>query len=173
MRTSDVLADGFGRVQGVVRRVLDGITADELAGRVDAQANTVAWLVWHLTRIQDDHVADVARVDQVWTSGGWYDKFALPFGPSETGFAQDSDDVAELDGASAELLRGYHDAVHAQTLAFVRTVGDDDLDRVVDTSWDPPVTLGVRLVSVVSDDLQHAGQAAYVRGVLGRGRGST
>jgi hypothetical protein len=37
---------------------------------------------------------------------------------------------------------------------------------VVDASWDPPVTLGVRLVSVISDDLQHAGQAAYLRGMI-------
>ena len=170
MRTSDVLADGFGRVQGIVHRVLDGITADELAGRVDPQANTVAWLVWHLTRIQDDHVADVAGVEQVWTGAGWYDRFALPLGAGETGFGHDTDDVAALDGASAQLLRSYHDAVHAQTLAFVATVTDGDLDRVVDTSWDPPVTLGVRLVSVISDDLQHAGQASYVRGVLQRGR---
>jgi uncharacterized damage-inducible protein DinB len=170
MRTSDVLADGFGRVQGIVHRVLDGISADGLAGRVDPQANTVAWLVWHLTRIQDDHMADVAGVEQVWTAAGWYDRFALPFGAGETGFGHDADDVAALDGASAQLLRGYHDAVHAQTLDFVRTVTDDDLDRVVDTSWDPPVTLGVRLVSVISDDLQHAGQASYVRGVLERGR---
>src|SRR5690242_21579226 len=86
MQTSDVLADGFGRVQGIVHRVLDGITADGLAGRVEPQANTVAWLVWHLTRIQDDHLADVAGVEQVWTSGGWYERFGLPFDAEETGF---------------------------------------------------------------------------------------
>ena len=169
MQTSDVLADGFARVHGIVHRVLTGISADALAGRIDPGANTVAWLVWHLTRIQDDHVADVAGLPQVWTAAGWYDRFGLPFGPEETGFGQDSDDVAALDGTSAELLRGYHDAVHEQTLRFVAGVTDADLDRVVDSSWDPPVTLGVRLVSVVSDDLQHAGQASYVRGVLERG----
>ena len=102
-----------------MHRVLTGISADALAGRIDPGANTVAWLVWHLTRIQDDHVADVAGLPQVWTAAGWYDRFGLPFGPEETGFGQDSDDVAALDGTSAELLRGYHDAVHEQTLRFV------------------------------------------------------
>jgi len=168
MRSTDVLTDGFGRVHGIVHRDLDGIRPDELRYRADASANTIAWLVWHLTRIQDDHVAHVAGVEQVWTSGGWYERFALPFGPEQTGFGQDNDEVAAVQVESAELLLGYLDAVHAQTMAYVCTLADDDLDRVVDRSWDPPVTLGVRLVSVVSDDLQHAGQAAYVRGIAGR-----
>jgi uncharacterized damage-inducible protein DinB len=147
---------------------LDGITADELCYRADPSANTIAWLVWHLTRIQDDHVADVAGVEQVWTSAGWYERFDLPFGPEQTGFGQDADDVAAVRVETAEPLLGYLDAVHARTMAYVRTLTEGDLDRVVDTSWDPPVTLGVRLVSVVSDDLQHAGQAAFVRGIAGR-----
>ncbi len=70
--------------------------------------------------------------------------------------------------AGDELLRGYYDAVHGATLAFLRPLTDADLDRVVDTRWDPPVTLGVRLVSVTVDDLQHVGQAAYIRGILER-----
>ena len=52
------------------------------------------------------------------------------------------------------------------TVAYLATVAPEDLDRVVDERWDPPVTLGVRLVSVLSDDLQHAGQAAYARGLI-------
>ncbi|GAA0596477.1 hypothetical protein GCM10010394_27550 [Streptomyces crystallinus] len=70
--------------------------------------------------------------------------------------------------ASAEQLAGYHEAVHAQTAGYLAGLDGKALARVVDTSWDPPVTLAVRLVSVVSDSLQHAGQAAYVRGVLSR-----
>lgn len=45
-------------------------------------------------------------------------------------------------------------------------LGEEDLDRVVDENWDPPVTLGVRLISIADDDIQHAGQAAYLRGLL-------
>ena len=60
--------------------------------------------------------------------------------------------------------------MHAQTIALVSGVTDADLSRVVDEAWDPPVTLGVRLVSVISDGLQHAGQAAFIRGILRRER---
>lgn len=168
MTIADVLNDAFGRIRGVVHRGVDGLTPEQLAFRVDAEANSIAWLVWHLTRIQDDHVAGVAGLPQVWIEGGWADRFGLPFSPTEIGYGQSSDEVAAVRVESAELLTAYHDAVYEQTIRYVSTLTDDDLPRIVDRSWDPPVTLGVRLVSVISDDLQHAGQAAFVRGLIER-----
>jgi hypothetical protein len=168
MRTAQVLADGFGRVHDIVHRVVDGLTPQQLAERVDGTGNSIAWLVWHLARIQDDHVADAAGVEQVWIAGGWAERYALPFDVMATGYGQGQDEVSALTVGTGELLTGYFDAVHEQTLRYVHGLVDDDLDRVVDESWKPHVTLGVRLVSVISDDLQHAGQAAFVRGLLGR-----
>jgi uncharacterized damage-inducible protein DinB len=168
MDSHELLQDAFDRIRDQVRRVVDGASPDVLHARVDDEANSIAWLVWHLTRIQDDHVAGVAGTDQVWTSNGWADRFDLPFDATATGYGQSAEDVAALRVPSPDLLTGYHDAVHERTTAYLRTVTDGDLDRVVDDNWDPPVTLGVRLVSIVSDDLQHAGQAAYCRGILER-----
>lgn len=164
--TADLLTDAFTRVQQNVHQVLDGLGSSELAARVEPTANTIAWLVWHLTRVQDDHIADVVGGKQVWHEGGWVDRFALPFDPDATGYGQSAVDVGEVKPPSADLLLGYYDAVHERTIAYVSTLGDRDLERVVDQNWDPPVTLGTRLISVISDDLQHAGQAAYVRGLL-------
>ena len=70
--------------------------------------------------------------------------------------------------AGAELLGGYHDAVFESTARYVSGLSEQALDRVVDRRFDPPVTLGARLVSVVSDDLQHVGQAALLRGIVDR-----
>jgi len=165
--SSGILIDGFDRIAQSVHRVLDGLDPDAGMFRIDEQANSIAWLVWHLTRVQDDHVADAAQSDQVWTTGGWFERFDLPFEPSATGYGQGSDDVAAM-RVPAELLAGYHDAVHERTVEYLRTLSAADLDRVVDTRWDPPVTLAVRLVSVISDDLQHVGQAAFVRGIAAR-----
>jgi hypothetical protein len=165
MNVADLLADGFDRVQGLVHRVVDDLDDDQLAHRIDGTANSIAWLIWHLSRIQDDHVADAAGHEQVWTAAGWHERSGLPFDASATGYGQSSDEVAAV-RVSAELLTGYYDAVHDRTLGYVRGLSADDLDRVVDEKWDPPVTLGVRLVSVISDDLQHAGQASFVRGLL-------
>ncbi len=166
MSVADVFADAFGRVRDSVHSTVDGLTQDQLAYRVDPEANSIAWLVWHLTRIQDDHVAGVAEHEQAWTADGWLERYGLPFAASDVGYGHDADEVAELAGASAKLLTGYYEAVHERTLRYVRGLTDADLDRIVDEGWDPPVTLGVRLVSVVNDDMQHVGQAAFVRGVV-------
>jgi len=168
MTSAELLVDAVGRIREVVHRVVDGLTPEQLAFRIDPEANSVAWLVWHLTRIQDDHVAAAFQAEQVWTSQGWMERFGLPFDPRDTGYGHQADDVAAVQVDSVELLVGYHDAVHQQTTRYVGQLTDGDLGRIVDRSWDPPVTLGVRLVSVISDDLQHAGQAAMVRGILQR-----
>lgn len=165
--TAELLVDAYGRIEGTVHVVLDRIDPDVLTYRPDPSANTVAWLVWHLTRVQDDHIAGVAGHEQVWTEQGWARRFDLPFDDTAIGYGQDAEEVGRV-RSSVELLGGYFDAVHARTVAYLGTVTDADLDRVVDADWDPPVTLAVRLVSVLNDDLQHAGQAAYLRGVAER-----
>ena len=168
MDTRALLIEAFGRIQPLVESVVDGLDADRLAARPDAEANSIAWLVWHLTRIQDDHVADLAGTGQVWTAGGWEARFGLPFDKRATGYGHTSEEVAAVRPESSDLLTGYHAEVAAATRTFLDQLSDDDLDRVVDEAWDPPVTLGVRLVSVIGDDLAHVGQAAYVRGLVQR-----
>ena len=170
MRGTDLLVDAFGRIKETVHRSVRGLSADELALRVDEGANSIAWLIWHLTRIQDDHIADAAGTSQIWSDDGWDRRFGLPFPAEDTGYGHDGDEVAAVRVPSADLLTGYHDAVHDQTVLYLARLSDDDLDQVIDWSWNPPVTLGVRLVSVVNDDMQHAGQAAYVRGLALRRR---
>jgi uncharacterized damage-inducible protein DinB len=172
MTSAELLVDAFGRIREVIHRVVDGLTSDQLAFRLDPEANSIAWLVWHLTRIQDDHLANAAGAEQVWTAQGWVERFGLPFDPRDTGYGHRSEEVADVQVGSWELLTGYHDAVHQQTIRYVERLEDADLDRIVDRSWDPPVSLGARLVSVIADDLQHAGQAAFVRGILQRGQAS-
>jgi uncharacterized damage-inducible protein DinB len=170
MLAAEVLGDAFGRVREVVRSVLDGLAPEDLVRRPAEGTNPIGWLVWHLTRVQDDHLADAFGGEQVWTSQGWAQRLGLDLDPSDTGYGHTDEQVAAVQ-LSGEQLLAYVEAVHAQTAEYLSTVTDPDLDRVVDTSYDPPVTLGVRLVSVISDDLQHAGQAAYVRGLLAAGEG--
>ncbi len=167
MTSAELLADSFGRIREAVHGAVDGLTPDELSVRLEGRANSIAWLVWHLARIQDDHVAAAAGTEQVWTSAGWVERFALPFDASDTGYGHGTAEVEAVTG-DAGMLLAYLDAVHEATLSFVGSLTDADLGRVVDERFDPPVTLGVRLVSVIADDLQHAGQAAYARGLIER-----
>lgn len=178
MTGSALLTDSFARVQGLVSAVVDGLSPHQLTHRVDHGANTIAWLVWHLARVEDDHVAAAAEVlgrpgvaRQVWASEGFARRFDLPFDDTATGYGHTSEEVGEVTVDSAALLSDYYDAVHAATLAFVAGLSDADLDTVVDERWDPPVTLGARLVSVIGDTTQHAGQAAFIRGVVERSHG--
>ncbi|MEV4147804.1 DUF664 domain-containing protein [Amycolatopsis sp. NPDC049691] len=168
MNVADLLVDGFGRVRGTVHAAVKGLTAEQLRTRLDDEANSIAWLVWHLTRVQDDHVADVAGVEQVWTGQDWLSRFGLPFPAGDTGYGHRPADVEAVRVDDPGLLTGYYDAVHEQTVRFVENLDDQALDRIVDEAWDPPVSLGVRLISVLDDDIQHAGQAMFVRGVLDR-----
>lgn len=166
MTPTDLLTEALERVRESVHAVLDGLGPDDLVHRPTPDANPIGWLVWHLTRVQDDHVADVAGTEQVWVAGRFADRFDLPYATEEHGWGQSSEQVGRF-RAEADLLAEYYDATHRRTLEYLAGLGPDDLDRVVDERWDPPVTLGVRLVSVVNDDTQHVGQAAYVKGLLG------
>lgn len=169
MSSAELLTDAFGRIRETVRAVVPGLEPAQLARRLDPDANPVSWLVWHLTRVQDDHVAAAFGVPQVWEAGGWAARFGLPGDSVEIGYGQTSAEVAEVAAKlskAGDLLVEYHEATYDQTVKQVSSLKDADLSRVVDQSWTPPVTLGVRLVSVINDDMQHAGQAAFVRGIL-------
>jgi hypothetical protein len=165
MTSTELLVDAFERIRDAVHPAVNGLSRDELAFRPEDNSNSIAWLVWHLTRIQDDHVAGLDGREQVWTANGWAERFALSLDLSDTGYGHGPEHVAMVTADDLSLL-GYFEDVHDKTLDFVRTLADEDLSRVVDRSWDPPVTMRVRLMSVIADDLQHAGQAAYVRGIL-------
>ena len=160
-----LLVDAFGRVRGLVVNLTDGLTDEMATYRPDPGANSISWLIWHLSRIQDDHVADLAHVEQIWPE--WRERFGLPFGKWATGYGQGPREVAEV-RVGGDLLGEYHRAVHELTMRYVDGITSAELDRIVDTRWDPPVTAAVRLVSVIGDTMQHLGQAAYVRGLAMR-----
>ena len=165
MTPAELITDAFERILETATSAVDGLSDEQLTARPAPDANSIAWLVWHLARVQDDHVADVAGTEQVWSAQDFDSRFDLPFDSSATGYGMSSEEVGHV-RASAELLADYLRAVHEATAAYVAGLGPDDLDRVVDERWNPPVTLGARLVSVVNDDAQHAGQASYVRGLV-------
>jgi uncharacterized damage-inducible protein DinB len=169
--SADLLIDAYGRVRDLVHGAVDGLGPEELATRLDEGANSIAWLVWHLARVEDDHVADVAGTEQAWTAAGWHEAFGLPFAPAATGYGHSPEEVAAVRDLTGDTLSGYYDAVSERSAAYLSGLSDADFARVLDASWTPHVTLGVRLVSVVNDTTQHAGQAAFIRGVLLRRRG--
>ena len=165
MDVSGYLVELYGRLPDLVRHAVDGLDEEDLATPVQPGANTIAWLVWHLTRVQDHHVAELLDVPQRYLDDGWYERFGRGPDPQDHGYGHSEADVLSVRGTAADLV-AYYDAVHDRTIGFLAGLQPTDLDTVVDESWDPPVTMGVRLASLVSDCLQHAGQAAYASGLL-------
>jgi uncharacterized damage-inducible protein DinB len=169
MDVSDLLIELFDRIPDEIDVSVDGIDPALLVQRPEPGANTIAWLVWHLTRVQDHHVSELLDQEQVWVTGDWAERFGVEADPDNTGYGHNADDVARIRPDAADTLVGYYTAVAARTRSLLETTTAADLDRVVDERWDPPVTLGVRLISIADDDIQHAGQAAYARGLLESG----
>ncbi|GAA4590754.1 DinB family protein [Actinoplanes octamycinicus] len=161
-----MLTEAYGRLPDLVATAIDGLTPEQLRWTPQPGANSIGWLVWHLTRVQDHHLAELLDTEQVYLTGDWAARFGRKPDPSDTGYGHTAADVAAVVPESAQALTDYYQAVHDRTVDYLATLTDADLDRVVDRRWDPPVTLGVRLVSVYDDDAQHAGQAAYLRGLL-------
>jgi uncharacterized damage-inducible protein DinB len=166
MDAKDILIDGFERLPANVHGVVRGLSPEQLRWAPAEGANPIGWLIWHLTRVQDGHLSELLDEEQVYVTGAWAARFGLRADPDDTGYGHSSAQVATLRPESARALEDYYHAVHERTMRYVRGLAASDLDRVVDEAWDPPVTLGVRLVSVIDDDAQHVGQAAYVRGIL-------
>lgn len=161
-----MLLELYGRIPPLVRDVVEGLRAEKLVERPGPEANTIGWLCWHLTRVQDHHVAELMESEQVWTVGDWASRFGLEPDPSNTGYGHSPAEVGRVRPDGDDAIVGYLDAVQSRTVTFLEGLGDDDLDRIVDRRWDPPVTMGVRLVSIADDSLQHVGQAAYLKGLL-------
>lgn len=165
MDVAALLLELYGRIPPLIREAVAGLDADDLARPPAESANPIGWLGWHTARVQDHQIAELTGAEQVWVEDGWAARFGLDPDPSNSGYGHGPDDVRAVRPDSPEAVTDYLDAVAARIRPYLAGIGPDDLDRVVDERWDPPVTLGVRLVSVADDCLQHAGQAAYVRGL--------
>lgn len=168
MQSAHVLLEIFERIRSSVHAVVEDLDTEALTWQPDPEANTIGWLTWHLARVQDDHIADVAGREQVWDHGNWSERFSLPPGAPDMGFGHSPEQVAGVRPDGPAAIIEYLDTVTDQTRAYLEGLSDSDLDAVIDESWDPPVTLGVRLVSVIGDGLKHVGQAEYVKGLYER-----
>jgi hypothetical protein len=168
MEANEVLIESFSRVSEHVHGVLAGIDDEWLTRTPVAGVNPIGWLIWHIARGQDVQIAMLVDGEQEWVKGNWAPRFGLEPDPWNMGYGHTPEQVASVRPESVEVLLDYYDAAWARTRTVLEDATTADLDRVVDENWDPPVTMGVRLVSIVDDDVQHAGQAWYLRGLFER-----
>ncbi|WBB53719.1 alpha/beta fold hydrolase [Verrucosispora sp. WMMD573] len=165
MPVRDVLTEAYGRVHRLVHDALASLRPGTFVHQIEPGTNSIAWLVWHLTRIQDHHIADIMGEPELWADPQWATRTGVERDVSTRGQGDGPDEIAALAKADSDGVSAYHDAVMARTFGYLSGVTEAELARIIDTSYTPPVSVGVRLVSVLSDNLQHAGQALFVRGM--------
>ncbi len=171
MEGPELIADALGRIRDGLQRTLEGLTPEEVAQQPRPDCNSIGWLAWHLTRVQDHHISELMGQEQAWVSQGWHQRFGMAPDPENTGSRHTPEQVAALKPPDGQTLLSYYEAVLERTKSYLAGVSPQDLDKTVDDPrFQPPPTVGVRLVSIVSDNTQHAGQAAYLRGLM-QGKG--
>jgi len=173
MNWQRLLDYGFSSVLRVLERALDGLTSDDLDKQPSPDSNSIGWITWHLTRYQDDRIAEFMGENQLWVSERWYTQFNRSDDPKDTGLGHSSEEVRAFKSPSVDTLLSYHRAVRERTKPYLLNLSLADLDREISIPGvERPPKLGGYLVGVLSDNLQHAGQVAYLRGLL-KGKGWT
>lgn len=166
MELSDILSAGYGNVLRALGYTLEGLNEDDLNWQPKPDSNSIGWLVWHLTRWQDVMVSSFMGEEQIWIKDKWYQKFGRPADDKDHGLGHKPEDLAGFKSPDAETLLGYHKAALERSNRYFATVTTADLDKVFEgTPFKPPPTVGMMLMGTLSDGLQHAGQASYVRGL--------
>ena len=166
MEAKDIVIDALERIRSILHRTLAGLTLDEIQRQPTPDSNSIAWLTWHLTRVQDNGISGLFGQEQAWISQGWHAQFGMAPDPDNEGQGHTPQQVAALRAPSIQTLLDYHDSVSTRSKTFVGGLAPADFNRELDEpQYQPRPTVGVRLVSILSDNLQHAGQVAYLRGV--------
>jgi hypothetical protein len=171
MKWQTLIIDGFERVMELIEPALKGLDKKDLDRQPAPDCNSIGWITWHLTRGQDAQIAGLAGEKQVWIQGDWYSKFNRPPDPEDSGFGHTAEEVAAFKSPDSKTLLDYYRATMVQTKKYIATLNLSDLDRQLNETWyNPPPTVGVRLVSIMADCLQHSGEIAYLRGLI-KGKG--
>jgi hypothetical protein len=162
----ELIVDGYERLPDLVKEVLAGVRAADLDWEPAPDCNPLGWTVWHLTRVQDSQIADLAGREQLWTAEGWHRKFDRPADPDDTGYGHTAAEVRVFRSPSARVQLDYLRATWERTKQYLAAVGPADLDRELDEPYRPRPTVGVRILSILADCHWHAGEASYIRGLL-------
>jgi hypothetical protein len=164
----ELIVDGFERLPDLAEEALSGVRAAHLDWPPRPGCNPLGWTVWHLTRVQDGQIADLLGdpAADLWTRDGWHRRFGRPPDHDDSGYGHTAEQVRAFRSPSAKVQLDYLRAVTERTKEYLTALSPADLDRVLDEPGPDPATVGVRLLSILADCHQHAGEASYIRGLL-------
>lgn len=165
MNAIDILIDLADRPRQSLAHIADRLTPEVLNAHPLGHDNSIAWLLWHTAREADVQLSMLSGAEQVWTAQGFRDRLGLGEAGDGVGYRHTPEQARSVRVEDPAVLVELIGAVTDAMIAYLRTLSDADLGDIIDEAWDPPVTRGQRLVSIVDDASQHVGQAAYVLGM--------
>jgi len=166
MESAGLVLDALGRVRDMVREAVKDLSAEEMLAPPKPH---IAWLVWHIARVQDANFSGLLARPQLWIADRWHERFKMAPDPRDygSGHRHTCEQVDAFAVTDKQLLMAYHDAVFDQTKRYLSTVTNADLNRVLDEpQYNPLPTLSIRFASVINCNTRHAGQIEYLRGLV-------
>jgi len=165
----EAIQSGLEEYLQELKRVIEGLTSAEIRWQPTLHTNHIAWLVWHMARVEDVWVSRLRRRPAVWQADGWADRFHMD--PTSSGAGQTMEDVRAMPEIPLADLMAYFDAVRAVTRDYLDQATDADLSQEY-----PHPRLGLRtgiwiVGHLLVEESQHVGQVALLRGMM-RGMGA-
>jgi len=146
-----------------IHQSTDGLTDEQLYYRPSSDTNSIAWLIWHLSRWRDKISAAVVGEPQVWASEGWAQRFDID--PDRTGLGDTLEQVAAF-RVERDLLLGYASAAHNAIVERVSRMTAEQFEKEIEYSPGSSRPAWRALVSVMGDSSEHTGQINYLRGMI-------
>ena len=146
-----------------IKQATDDLTDEQLYYQPTAETNSIAWLVWHLSRWRDAVSATISGEAQIWVSAGWAQRCGIP--DERTGLG---DTPAQVTAFRVEraVLFGYVEAAHQCTVGRVAALTPTQLEQSITSYTGEKRPAWRALAGVCGDSAQHTGQIAYLRGLM-------
>ena len=167
MDLRDFIIRSLEEIQEDLKRSVDGLTKEDLMTQPQPGANHIAFMIWHMTRVEDKLLHNLFQCSpQLWESGKWYERMGLPEDPKSTGFGYTAEQVSCFPSVQPHELMDYVEAVRADTLDYLENIDAASLDEKVTAPPLGEVSIGNLISILVVELAQHVGQIAYVRGLV-------
>lgn len=163
MSDMQLLCDLLDRAQERFLETINQMTVEELNQMPDPLIKSVSWLTWHTAKMLDQQVSQLNEEEALYFTQAWVDRFAFDLPKNTEDWKHSPEEAKKVIITDKELLIDYLKLTIKVSKNYLSQLDADTLEDIIDQSWNPAVTRGVRLVSTVDDALMHSGQAVYTR----------
>ena len=172
MSSTESVVSTLQRNWDMIDAALDGLDDATISHIPMNQCNSIAWILWHMSRVVDTFVNTRFRSEpQLWIADGWYERFGMGDDPEDRGVGWTTERVSSWQAPDRSVLIGYYQAVRAASDRYLSSATDAELAEMKVISPVPePRTVANALGQMVWDAVAHGGQIAYLRGFY-RGMG--